>query len=130
MLLPSGLRAALLQAAAAALPNEACGLLGGTGAELSAFIPCRNVLESPTRYAIAPEEVLVALKRLRAADLELRAIFHSHPLGPARPSATDIREAAYPGALHLIVGFLPEPELRGFSIEGDEVSEETLVPTP
>jgi proteasome lid subunit RPN8/RPN11 len=41
-------------------------------------------------------EQLQALEQIDAEGLELLAIFHSHPRGPAVPSVTDIEEAVYP----------------------------------
>jgi proteasome lid subunit RPN8/RPN11 len=40
---------------------------------------------------------------MEAAGLDLAAIFHSHPNGPAEPSATDVAQAYYPEAAYLIL---------------------------
>ncbi len=126
MRLPTALRGELLRAASMALPWEACGLVGGTGDDLVRFIACRNAAGSPYRYTISPEDVLGALRVFKRQGLGLRAIFHSHPAGEARPSATDIREAMYPGVLHLILGAPPNRQLRAFWIEAGQVREEPL----
>ena len=34
--------------------------------------------------------------------------YHSHPHSPAEPSAADVAEATYPGALYLIVSLVAE----------------------
>jgi len=87
-------------------PEEACGLLGGqragARARVALVIPITNALHSATRYRMEPQEQLAAFNRLDAAGLELLAIYHSHPKGPATPSATDLAEAYYPEAVHLI----------------------------
>ncbi len=127
MRLDRGLRQALREEAARALPFEACGLLGGRGAELLCFIPCRNAAQSAYRYAIAPEDVMRALREFERDGMELRAIFHSHPAGEPRPSARDIREAMYPGVLHLIAGAPPAMALHGYWLGEGEVREEPLV---
>ncbi|MCC6313996.1 MAG: peptidase, partial [Thermomicrobiales bacterium] len=46
----------------AALPNEGCGLLATepAGTRAMRFYPGTNVAASPTRYTMAPEEVLTA----------------------------------------------------------------------
>src|SRR3990172_6977006 len=41
-------------------PEEACGLLGGKGRDVVDVIPVTNVLHSPVRYQMAPEEQLAA----------------------------------------------------------------------
>lgn len=104
------------------LPCEACGLLGGRGDELLRFVPCRNALASPRRYEISPEEILAAERRFADEGLELRGIFHSHPEGPARPSDTDLREAAYPKAVYLIAA-PKEDDLRAFRLTSGEMQE-------
>ncbi len=113
--LSPGLRDALLAHAQRELPLEACGLLGGRGNELLRFVPCRNALESPSAYAIAPEEILAALRDFDRDRIDLLGIFHSHPRGPAAPSATDLHEAAYPQAVYLIAAPAAR-ELRAFRI--------------
>ena len=126
MRLKAALRRELLQAASKAMPLEACGLVGGQGDELLSFVECRNAAQSARRYSISPEDVLSALRQFERQTVELRAIFHSHPAGDARPSATDIREAMYPDVAHLIVGRPPDLELRAFWIEAGLVREERL----
>lgn len=94
----------------ACLPEEACGLLGGqlgdpsTGrpARCQAVVPVPNALHSPVRFRMAPEEQLKAFYWLEQQQLDLLAIFHSHPTGPSHPSRTDLAEFAYPGVLYLI----------------------------
>ncbi len=120
-----GLREELRRTAERALPNEACGLVGLREGELVHFIPCRNAAGSPRRYAIAPEEVLAALKEFDRLDLELGAIFHSHPASPAYPSSTDVAEAV-PGVLQIILGAPPDWTLRSFWIDDARVREEPI----
>ena len=125
MRLGPDVREELRRAAKTALPNEACGLVGAREGELAAFIACRNAAGSPRRYAIAPEEVLAALKEFDRLDMELGAIFHSHPAGPAYPSPTDVAEAAQ-GVLQLILGAPPDWTLRSFWIDDARVREEPI----
>jgi proteasome lid subunit RPN8/RPN11 len=87
-------------------PEEACGMLGGRiegGAyETLLVIPATNMLHSPARYRIDPQEQLAAFMTFEAQGLELVGIYHSHPQGPAYPSPTDIAEAYYPEVIYLI----------------------------
>ena len=84
------------------IPEEACGLLGGTGNTVFAVIPVTNILRSASRYRMEPGEQLRAFQRFEAEGTDLIGIYHSHPAGPAQPSETDIAEAYYPDAAYLI----------------------------
>lgn len=84
------------------LPNEGCGLLGGTEGRVDRVVPVDNAAASPLRYRMDPAQQVRAQFAFEEAGLELIGIFHSHPLGPDGPSQADLREAAYPEAVHLI----------------------------
>ncbi len=76
-------------------PLEGCGLLAGTQDVVEQVIPIANQANSPTRYRMDPLQQLRAFESIEAQGLELLGIYHSHPTGPDRPSATDIAEASY-----------------------------------
>lgn len=107
----------------AAAPHEGVGLLavgepfrdedGLHAVEAVRFIPGTNIDRSTSRYTMAPEEVVRALREIRDAGQRLGAIVHSHLKGPATPSATDVREAHYPDALMVIVSFAVQPATAG-----------------
>ena len=78
------------------------------------FYPGRNMDASSTRYTMDPGDVLAALHDMERRSLRLMAIAHSHPVTPPVPSASDLEEAAVPGALSLIVGLIPVVELRAW----------------
>jgi proteasome lid subunit RPN8/RPN11 len=86
----------------AAAPEEACGLVIGSGRTASEIIPIENIHHSPVRYEMNPKQVLDAFLAIEEANLDLIAIYHSHPHGPSYPSPTDIREAYYPDPAQLI----------------------------
>ena len=90
--------------ARAELPNEACGLLAGSVAAglVTRFHPARNAEASPLRYNVDPEDLVRITFAIEDAGEELVAIFHSHTLSPAVPSATDRRSAMYPDAIYLL----------------------------
>ena len=75
-----------------------------------------------------PEELIPALRSIRANGETLLAIVHSHPKGPAFPSSRDIERAWYPDAAHVIVSlaFAETPDVRGFRIVDGEVIEVEL----
>ena len=102
--LPSALAEELLVHARAELPNEACGLVSGSLAEGRAtrFHPARNLDASPLRYNVHPEDLVRITFAIEDAGEELVAIFHSHTLTAAVPSATDRRAAMYPDPFYLL----------------------------
>jgi proteasome lid subunit RPN8/RPN11 len=110
-------------------PNEACGLLAGTGNTVKWVLPVANQKQSPSRFRMDAREQLRAFRSIEEAGLELVGIFHSHPAdhrGHTRPtpgpSATDIQEAAYP--VVQIIWFRQQGlwSARGFWIEDGHVS--------
>ncbi|MBN2048565.1 MAG: M67 family metallopeptidase [Anaerolineaceae bacterium] len=82
--------------------EEICGLVGGRGLRARVYQPVENILHSPRAYRMNPQEQVDAIIGFERKGLELLAIAHSHPSGPARPSWTDIREFAYPDVFTII----------------------------
>jgi len=123
--LDSGLLETIVEHARSAYPLEGCGLLAGNGNSATRFIPITNSLASATAYEMDPEELIGTLRSIRESGEILVAIYHSHPKGPARPSARDIGRAYYPEAAHLIVSLAsPEsPVVHGFRIVDGEAVE-------
>jgi len=100
--------AAINAAAAAAWPHEACGLLVGTRADdsirVQSVIVTENIARDPERrFEVEPRALLSAHREARTAGQELLGPWHSHPDGPARPSATDSVRAVSAGEVWLIV---------------------------
>jgi proteasome lid subunit RPN8/RPN11 len=112
------IRPAVLTAARRARPHECCGLLLGTGSRVIFALPMRNVAPGVTRYRLDDAEHVEVRRVLRrlAPRLEIVGVYHSHPAGAARPSATDVAEAFYPDWIHLIVGLRPRPVVRAFRL--------------
>ena len=86
-------------------PNEACGLIAGLNNRSQAIYPITNILNSPTRFKMDPQEQIAAMIQITEKYLNLLAIYHSHPSGPAHPSPTDIREAHFPHTPNLVLSF-------------------------
>jgi proteasome lid subunit RPN8/RPN11 len=91
------------------LPEEACGLIAGTGERAQRVLPVENQLHSPARFKMAPAGQWAAFQEIETAGLDLLAIFHSHPHGPSHPSSTDIAEFFYPDTAVLIASPRTEP---------------------
>ena len=122
--------AAMLAQVRAALPEEACGILAGLNGVVTRVLPITNSLHSPVRFRMDAQEQLEALLWLEENQLELLAIYHSHPAGPERPSPTDVEEFAYAPALTLIwsprtgpSGAPADWRVRAFAIHNKAVRE-------
>jgi len=122
------LLAALVAAARAAAPREACGLLVGRGGEVLRVVPARNVDPSPLRYTIAPEDHFATLRAARRDGLEVIGAWHSHPAGAPEPSASDTAEATA-DLLYLIVGLHPEPAVAAWRLRDGNFVAVSLVRT-
>lgn len=126
--LPPELAETMRRYAAECLPEEACGLLGGRDGEARSVILVENALHSPRAFRMDAAQQLAAFRALNEQGLELLAIFHSHPQGPAQPSPTDVEQFAYPGVATLI--FSPDGaggwQARAFRLDGGGVVEMEL----
>ena len=99
-------------AAAAASPDEVCGLLFGTPDHVEAAQPCRNVAAAPaTTFEIDPAQLVAAYREARRGGPVLIGCYHSHPSGDAMPSPCDASAAEANSWLWLIV---TGGELRAF----------------
>ena len=126
---PSALARQLLDHASRELPNEACALLGGDPVTwtVRTVHPARNLMASPYRYEVDPRDLVEIVHRIESQGDDLLAIFHSHTVGEAVPSATDVREARYP-VVHLLASMSGEDEgLRAWTIDPDGHSELPVV---
>lgn len=115
----------LLAEAQAAFPLEACGLLAGDAGQVRRLYPVDNVLQSPSAFLMDGRQQVEAMLAMEADGWELVAIYHSHPQGPAEPSATDVAQAYYPDAIHLILSLAEQarPLLRAYHIVDGRVEE-------
>lgn len=106
--------------------QECCGLLAGRDEVITHIFPARNAHSQPaTAYEIAPQELFRVMKEIRAQQLELMGIYHSHPRGENRPSQSDIARGFYPDTPYFILsppGDAPQP-VRAFLIRDDDVTE-------
>jgi proteasome lid subunit RPN8/RPN11 len=95
---------ALRAHAARADPHECCGLLLGDGARIAAARPARNVAADPARaFEIDPQALIDQHRAQRHGGPRLLGYYHSHPAGPARPSATDRAQAPRDGLVWAII---------------------------
>ncbi len=89
--------------ARAALPAESCGILAGSDNRIERLYEMTNMDKSPTHFTMDPAEQFAVIKSMRAAGLKMLAIYHSHPLTPARLSDEDRRLALTPDVAYLVL---------------------------
>lgn len=120
-------------------PNEACGLIVGSGPPSEGgtalrFEATRNAAASPYRYEIDATELLRISLAVDDADEAIWGIVHSHVRSAARPSPTDIGLAFYTDALYLLVSLADaeadpttgQPGICAWRIVGGQVFEVLL----
>ncbi len=118
--------AAMREEAAKVPGQECCGLLAGRDGTITEIFPALNVHANPARaYEIAPQELFQFVREIRAANLQLLGIYHSHPHGDNFPSASDVERGFYPDTPYFILSPLPAASqpVRAFLIRDGEVNE-------
>ena len=137
--LPAQIIQELVDHARAEDPNEACGVIIGDryaadGGRALRFKATRNRAASAFLYEIDPDDLLRLTIETDDADEVFWGIVHSHTRTPARPSATDIRQAFYPDALYVLVSLAADeadptgdaPSVRAWRIVDGQVYEVEL----
>lgn len=123
LLLPAALIAALWGHAEREAPRECVGVIGGTQdgptRRATALYPLLNIAaRAHSEYLADPGHLLRALKAMDAEHLDLIALYHSHPTGPAWPSPTDARLARYP--VPYVIADLHTRALHAYWLPGGE----------
>ncbi|MFC7096847.1 desampylase [Halobaculum marinum] len=117
LLLPTAVRDTLHERRAAGAPAEVCGVLLGERAvdentddraaaadRVAEAVPVDNVATDPERfYELDPAETVAAIEDGETRGLDVVGFYHSHPRGPAEPSATDRDRATWTGYVYCIV---------------------------
>jgi proteasome lid subunit RPN8/RPN11 len=109
-------------------PLEVCGILGGAGDTVSVNYRMTNSDASNEHFMMDPKEQFAVIKDLRAKELSMLAIYHSHPETPARPSEEDIKLALTPDVSYLIISLADAaaPDIKSFKISAGTVHIETI----
>jgi proteasome lid subunit RPN8/RPN11 len=111
------------------IPEEACGILGGTGNLVKHVLPVTNELHSPVKFRMAPEEQLKAFIWLEQNGLDMVGYYHSHPAGPDHLSETDQQQFFYPGVVLVLLS--PQNStwrIKGFIIKKKYIKEINIEP--
>ena len=130
--LPRSIYDEIIAHARSGAPEEICGIISGRDGVASELVRARNEAENRiTDYWVDGGTLL------RQFDFEDRgetmiAIYHSHPVDPAYPSATDARNAFYPDSVFLICSLLQpdQPVLRGYLLIQENLAERPAGLTP
>lgn len=107
------------------LPNEDCGLLGGTVSgdvkTVEKIYFLTNTDASPEHFSMEPAEQFAAVKDMRSEGLQLLGNFHSHPKSPARPSEEDKRLVFDTKLSYLILSLADDvATLKSFRFDRDK----------
>ena len=109
------------------LPIEACGYLASENDIVSAHYELTNIDKATDHFSMEPQEQFAAVKEMRSQGQVLRAVYHSHPETPARPSAEDVRLAYDPDISFVIISLATvEPQIKSFLVVRGIVSEELI----
>ncbi|MCD6394460.1 MAG: M67 family metallopeptidase [Planctomycetes bacterium] len=101
--MPASVFDQMVAQARAAAPIESCGILAGGDNRIEQLYEMTNIDKSPIHFAMDPAEQFAVVKKMRAAGLKMLAIYHSHPLTPARLSEEDQRLALTPDVAYLVL---------------------------
>lgn len=137
MILSRNLYDAIVAQARRDAPHETCGMLGGRDGRALKIYPIRNTAENKIKkYLMDGAEQVRAMQDMDDNGYEITAIYHSHPVSRAYPSATDLsdaydpylKEPTYPGTIYIIVTLMnPDaPEMHGYLLDGETVTEVPL----
>ena len=86
-----------------------------------------NMDHGRDHFSFDPGEQFRVHREARDQGLEIGAVYHSHPSTPARPSAEDIRLAADPRLVYLIVSLAGgASDVKAYRIRGSEFAKEEL----
>lgn len=123
---------AIIAHATTCAPDEACGLLGGSGGTVTRFVPVTNAAQSTTNFELDGAGMLAAETAIERSGDDVVGVMHSHPATEAWPSPTDLRDAAVydPSAqfVHLIVSLAADrPVVRAFRLDGMEPARELTI---
>ncbi|MCS6827073.1 MAG: M67 family metallopeptidase, partial [Caldilinea sp.] len=114
--LPQEVIDAIVSHAQEGKPEEVCGIVRGRGMTAFEAVRGHNIADDRIEnYEIDPQTLLMQFAFEDAGD-EMMAIYHSHPVSVAYPSATDAWNAHYPECIYLICSleFDDAPVLRAF----------------
>jgi len=108
-------------------PIEACGYLASRDGLVCKHFSMTNTDQEAEHFAMDPKEQFAVVREARELGMRVCAIYHSHPVTPARPSEEDIRLAFDPTISYVIVSLAgDETTVKSFLIRKGEVQPEPI----
>ena len=118
MVVPSAVRASIVEHAQAEDPNEACGLLVLRDGVAERYERGRNAAASPYRFELEADPELWFLED---EGYEL-AVVHSHLSSPPRPSRTDVENIGLWEGKPYLIYCVAADELAAWTIERGQIA--------
>lgn len=108
-------------------PIEMCGYLASENGTVSKHYELTNIDQSEDHFTFDPKEQFDTVKDARKNGLEVCAVYHSHPVTPARPSEEDIKLAYDPNISYVIISLADGGEnVKSFKIKDAQVTPEEI----
>jgi proteasome lid subunit RPN8/RPN11 len=130
--LPSPIYQAIIAHAQEGAPAEVCGVLAGIDGRATELVRGRNEAVNPIMDYWIDGQTLLKQFDFEDRGEAMIAVYHSHPVDEAYPSATDARNAFYPDAVYLICSLQDpgQPVIRGYLLLPQELSARPPTLTP
>lgn len=110
--------------ARAGKPQEVCGIVRGRGNSAFELVRGRNEAPDPVMDYVIDSQTLLRQFDFEEEGDEMVAVYHSHPVSPAYPSASDAWSAHYPDVVYIICSLedAAAPDVRGYRLHDHDVS--------
>lgn len=105
-------------------PQEVCGILRGRGNKAFELVRGQNIASDPVNDYVIDAQTLLRQFDFEEEGDEMVAVYHSHPISPAYPSASDAWSAHYPDLAYIICSLedVEVPVVRAFRLQEHELS--------
>ncbi len=130
LILPEKIYEEIIAHAREGYPEEICGLLAGKGERVTELHRAQNVAEDRIMNYVVDPQTLFKQVEFEERGERLTAIYHSHPVSPPYPSATDARQAFYPDVVYIICSLQDRehPRMRGWRLVQEQAERAERVP--
>ncbi|MHA7646848.1 M67 family metallopeptidase [Nitrosopumilus sp. S4] len=112
----------LLEHAEKEKPNESCAILFGNENDQNTTVKeiflTKNIEESPVNFTISNDQLIEGYNLAEQKNLDVVAIFHSHPNSIAYPSETD-KKFMYSNPVVWIIYSGKSMEFKAFVLDED-----------
>jgi proteasome lid subunit RPN8/RPN11 len=131
LVIPAALISQMITDARQRQPQEACGLLIGTGQTVQCVRPLPNSDPQPEQgFVLDPQALVAALYQIDAEGQAVVGVYHSHPRSASFPSARDLEGAAqWPQTAQVIISLQGRPHLQAWQIAPGKVDRIDIVLT-